>query len=76
MSLGQRVSLTLSPDMGYGEAGAGDGIIPPNATLIFDLEIIKIDQTAFNMIHTENKKVLLFYVFFFYNLEGFVSLLQ
>merc|ERR1712227_165515 len=43
MSLGQRVSLTLSPDMGYGEAGAGDGIIPPNATLIFDLEIIKID---------------------------------
>ena len=46
MSLGQRVSLTLSPDMGYGEAGAGDGIIPPNATLIFDLEIIKIDQTA------------------------------
>ena len=43
MSLGQRVSLTLSPDMGYGEAGAGDGIIPPNATLIFDLEIVSIE---------------------------------
>merc|ERR1712038_2146864 len=43
MSLGQRVSLTLSPDMGYGEAGAGEGTIPPNATLIFDLEIISIE---------------------------------
>merc|ERR1712098_253967 len=41
MSLGQRVSLTLSPDMGYGEAGTSDGAIPPNAALIFDLEIIK-----------------------------------
>ena len=43
MSLGQRVSLTLSPDMGYGEGGAGEGTIPPNATLIFDLEIINIE---------------------------------
>merc|ERR1712038_1740629 len=43
MSLGQRVSLTLSPDMGYGEEGAGEGTIPPNATLIFDLEIISIE---------------------------------
>merc|ERR1719334_1501211 len=37
MSLGQRASLTLSPDMAYGENGAGDGIIPPNATLVFDV---------------------------------------
>ena len=43
MSLGQRVSLTLSPDMGYGEEGAGEGTIPPNATLIFDLQIISIE---------------------------------
>ena len=43
MSLGQRVSLTLSPDMGYGESGAGDGVIPPNATLVFDLEILAIE---------------------------------
>ena len=42
MSLGQRVSLTLSPDMGYGEEGAGDGVIPPNAALIFDVEILNI----------------------------------
>merc|ERR1712179_62185 len=42
MSLGQRVSPTLSPDMGYGEHGTGDGAIPPNAALIFDLEILRI----------------------------------
>ena len=43
MSLGQRASLTLSPDMAYGEAGAGDGVIPPNATLVFDVEILNIE---------------------------------
>merc|ERR1719206_592806 len=42
MSLGQRVSLTLSPDMGYGEHGTEDGAIPPNAALIFDVEILNI----------------------------------
>ena len=43
MSLGQRASLTLSPDMGYGEEGAGEGVIPPNAALIFDVEILNIE---------------------------------
>jgi len=41
MSLGQRAKLTITPDYGYGAAGAG-GVIPPNATLIFDVELIKI----------------------------------
>ena len=43
MSLGQRVSMTLSPDMGYGESGTEDGGIPPNATLVFDVEILNIE---------------------------------
>merc|ERR1712179_560000 len=43
MSLGRRASLVLSPDMAYGEEGAGDGVIPPNSPLIFDVEIISIE---------------------------------
>merc|ERR1712156_974017 len=41
LSLGQRAKLTITPDYGYGAAGAGN-VIPPNATLIFDVELIKI----------------------------------
>merc|ERR1719244_2163851 len=41
MFLGQRASLTLSPDMAYGSSGAGGGVIPPNANLIFDIEIME-----------------------------------
>lgn len=42
MSVGQRAKLTCSPDYGYGAAGAG-GVIPPNATLIFDVELIRVE---------------------------------
>lgn len=38
MSKGQRAKLTCTPDYGYGASGAG-GVIPPNATLIFDVEL-------------------------------------
>lgn len=41
MSKGQKAKLTCSPDYAYGERGAG-GVIPPNATLIFDVELIDI----------------------------------
>ena len=39
MSKGERAKLTCSPDYAYGKAGAGD-VIPPNATLVFDVELI------------------------------------
>lgn len=42
MSVGQKATLTISPDYGYGASGAG-GLIPPNATLIFDVELIKVE---------------------------------
>lgn len=39
MSKGQRVNLKCSPDFAYGASGIG-GVIPPNATLCFDVELI------------------------------------
>ena len=41
MSVGERSKLTCSPDYAYGAAGAG-GVIPPNATLVFDVELISV----------------------------------
>lgn len=34
--------LVIPSDLGYGSAGAGNGLIPPNATLIFDVEVLEI----------------------------------
>ena len=36
---GQKAIITCPPDYAYGEAGAG-GIIPPNATLTFEVEVV------------------------------------
>merc|ERR1740117_575286 len=41
MSLGERANLHVPATMGYGAAGAG-GVIPPNADLNFDVELLKI----------------------------------
>ena len=41
MKIGEKRELTISPNLGYGQAGAGD-VIPPNATLIFEVELLEI----------------------------------
>lgn len=41
MKVGEKRKLTIPPDMGYGSRGAGE-TIPPNATLLFEIELLSI----------------------------------
>ena len=42
MTPGSKYRFTIPPALGYGARGGGDGVIPPNAVLLFDIELLGV----------------------------------
>ncbi|MFH1662279.1 MAG: FKBP-type peptidyl-prolyl cis-trans isomerase, partial [Candidatus Falkowbacteria bacterium] len=43
MKIGEKRKLIIPSELGYGKSGAGGGLIPPDSTLIFEVELLSIN---------------------------------
>lgn len=46
LRVGEQATLIIPPQIGYGAKGAGGGLIPPDATLIFVVELVSIEEAT------------------------------